>query len=453
MVDKNQDLDENVTRTFIVDKRLGKGAYGIVWKVKRKTSNENFALKKVFDAFRNQVDAQRTYREVCFLKDLQGHPNIISLVGTMKSQNNIDFYLIFEYMDSDLDKLIRKKLLQESHKCFILYQILNGLAYIHSAGVIHRDLKPSNIFINSKCMLKIGDFGMARSLSMLPTDTSNEKLTDYVATRWYRAPEILISSPNYGFPSDMWSFACIVGEIFLEKPLFRGNSSLNQLDLIIEGLPEAERTDIEEYSKEHSRSFVLKFMSPDDHKNILTLLAPIIPVHAKDLLAITMKFHPKKRPTAFELLGHKYISEYKNSLPEQMLNIYLVPKLKEKKLSTDEYRNVLIKGLNDKNVGCNRVHPSKIDIRETLEATQNCQESTETDISNFSKDTSLPDEQRSTSKLESDVISVLQPKNEPQSKEASANSIKPINLQRGAHSQKLKNVFQKVITIMGLRGS
>lgn len=137
------------------------------------------------------------------------------------------------------------------HKKYVVYQSLKALKYIHSADLIHRDLKPSNLLINSQCKIKVADFGLARSLCTQEEDQSTKYiikpfldpvLTEYVATRWYRAPEILLGSQHYTKAVDMWSIGCIVGEMVVGKAIFAGNSTLNQLEKIIEliGRPKPE---------------------------------------------------------------------------------------------------------------------------------------------------------------------------------------------------------------------
>lgn len=111
---------------------------------------------------------------------------------------------------------------------YFLYQILRGLKYVHSAHVLHRDLKPSNLLLNSNCDLKIGDFGLAR------TTSETDFMTEYVVTRWYRAPELLLNCSEYTAAIDIWSVGCILGEIMTRKPLFPGKDYVHQLRLITE---------------------------------------------------------------------------------------------------------------------------------------------------------------------------------------------------------------------------
>jgi len=149
-----------------------------------------------------------------FLQEVNNHENIIRLLNVLKAENDKDIYLIFEYMETDLHAVIRANILEEIHKQYVMYQLFKALKYMHSAELLHRDIKPSNILLNSECQVKIADFGLARSLAQMPdTQSANPILTDYVATRWYRAPEILLGSTRYTFGVDMWSSGCILGEL------------------------------------------------------------------------------------------------------------------------------------------------------------------------------------------------------------------------------------------------
>lgn len=130
-------------------------------------------------------------------------------------------------MEADLHNVIAEGILKEVHIRFIIYQLAKSLKYLHSGSIIHRDLKPSNILVNSNCMIKLCDFGLVRSL--IVKDDSGPILTEGVATRWYRAPEVLLGSKSYSTPADIWSFGCIIYEILAQKPLFPGNSTIDQI--------------------------------------------------------------------------------------------------------------------------------------------------------------------------------------------------------------------------------
>ena len=240
----SDEVDRHVQRKYDITQKLGKGAYGIVWRAMDKKTKDVVALKKIFDAFQNTTDAQRTFREVMFLKEMKGHEHIISLLNVLKADNDRDIYLVFEHMETDLHAAIRANILGDVHKQYIMWQLLKALKFMHSANLLHRDMKPSNLLLNSDCLMKVADFGLARSFKRdaetgaadeppdEPIAGPNEHFTDYIATRWYRAPEILLGSSQYSSAVDMWGAGCILGEILAGKPVFAGSSTIQQLELI-----------------------------------------------------------------------------------------------------------------------------------------------------------------------------------------------------------------------------
>jgi len=231
----SDEVDKGVARRYDVSAKLGKGAYGIVWKSVDKKTRESVAVKKIFDAFQNATDAQRTYREVVYLLQMN-HDNIIRLKNVMKADNGKDIYLIFEYMETDLHAVIRANILEEIHKQYIMAQAFKALKYMHSAHIVHRDLKPANLLLNVDCLMKVADFGLARTLVDIQNGTPGrgDTMTEYVASRWYRSPEILVGSAQYGYAADLWSLGCIFAEMIIGKAVFNGSSTLNQLEVICE---------------------------------------------------------------------------------------------------------------------------------------------------------------------------------------------------------------------------
>jgi len=303
----SEELDKQVARCYEIQQRVGKGAYGIVWKAVSVETGEVVAVKKIFDAFQNATDAQRTFREIMFLQELGDHENILKLLDVMKAENNRDIYLVFEYMETDLHAVIRANILEEVHKEYIIYQLLKALKFLHSGGVIHRDLKPSNLLLNSDCLLKVGDFGLARSI-----DRDNV-LTDYVATRWYRAPEILLGSQQYTAGVDMWSVGCILGELIGGKPMFPGSSTMNQLDRILELTGQPSDEDLESIQS----PFALTMLDtlPPVTKRSYKELYPAASEEALDMLQHLLSFNPNKRYTAEDALEHPYVAAFHN--PEE----------------------------------------------------------------------------------------------------------------------------------------
>lgn len=224
---------------------LGSGAYGLVCSAHDKQRKMNVAIKKLSNPFQTPIHAKRTYREIKLLKHMN-HDNVIGLLDVFTPCDTLEHfkevYLVTQLMSSDLNRIIKAQKLNDDHIKLLVYQLLRGLKYIHSSGVIHRDLKPSNIVVNENCDLRIVDFGLARQ--------SETEMTGYVATRWYRAPEVMLNWMHYNSTMDIWSVGCIMAEMITGKPLFPGNDHIDQLLKIMKlcGTPD------EEFMKKNNKS-------------------------------------------------------------------------------------------------------------------------------------------------------------------------------------------------------
>lgn len=211
-------------------------------------------------------------------------------------------------MESDLHQIIHSaQTLTPEHTRYFLYQLLRGLKYVHSANVIHRDLKPSNLLVNENCELKIGDFGMARGLSSHPEDTYSF-MTEYVATRWYRAPELLLSLSHYTFAIDLWSVGCIFAEMLGRKQLFPGKHYVHQLQLILSVLGTPPEGLISSIRADRVRSYVQSL--PSRTPVPLAKLYPQTEPQALDLLGAMLRFDPRERISVREALEHPYLAKY-----------------------------------------------------------------------------------------------------------------------------------------------
>ncbi|NXO71556.1 MK15 kinase, partial [Phainopepla nitens] len=340
------EVEPLVCRKYEIKRRLGKGAYGIVWEATDRKTGETVAVKKIFDAFRNRTDAQvRSYCPDLGLFPVQEfgeHPNIIKLLDVIQAENDKDIYLIFESMETDLHAVIKKgNLLKDIHKCYILYQLLKATKFIHSGNVIHRDQKPSNVLLDAQCCVKLCDFGLARSLSQLSEEQPSPALTEYVATRWYRAPEILLASRNYTKGVDMWSIGCILGEMLLGKPLFPGTSTMNQIEQILRVIPAPSPEDILALQSEYKAS-VINHMSSRQRVAFEEIFPSSTPPPALDLLKKLLVFNPDKRLTAEEALQHPYVSRFHCPSREPSLDFdVILPLGDDVQLSVAEYRNKL----------------------------------------------------------------------------------------------------------------
>uniref|UniRef100_A0A3B3QGG0 Mitogen-activated protein kinase 15 n=1 Tax=Paramormyrops kingsleyae TaxID=1676925 RepID=A0A3B3QGG0_9TELE len=336
------EVEEHISQKYEIKRRLGKGAYGIVWKAIDRKTGEVVAVKKIFDAFRNRTDAQRTFREILFLQEFGDHSNIVKLLNVIRAQNDKDIYLVFEYMETDLHMVIKKgNLLKDIHKRYIMYQVLRATKFLHSGNVIHRDQKPSNILLDTDCSVKLCDFGLARSLYQIQEDAGNPALTEYVATRWYRAPEILLGSSRYTKGVDMWSVACILGEMLLGKPLFPGTSTINQIERIMRTIPHPTPEDVCSIKSEYGSS-VIQRMLLRPQVPLEDMLPSSVPPDALDLLKHLLVFNPDKRMTAEQALRHPYVSRFHNPAKEPGLDYDVVlPVDDDVQLSVTQYRNKL----------------------------------------------------------------------------------------------------------------
>ncbi|NWY56059.1 MK15 kinase, partial [Chionis minor] len=302
------------------------------------------------------------------LQEFGQHPNIIKLLDVIRAQNDKDIYLIFESMETDLHAVIKKgNLLKDIHKCYILYQLLKATKFIHSGNVIHRDQKPSNILLDADCFVKLCDFGLARSLCQMNEDQGNPPLTEYVATRWYRAPEILLSSRSYTKGVDMWSIGCILGELLLGKPLFPGTSTVNQIEQILRVIPAPSPEDILDMQSDY-RASVINRMTSRQRVTFEEILPSSTPLPALDLLKKLLVFNPDKRLTAEEALQHPYVRRFHCPAREPSLDYdVILPLGDDIQVSVAEYRNKLYEMILEKKLNS---HPKEQVQRENVQLSQ-----------------------------------------------------------------------------------
>eukprot|EP01063_Lacrimia_lanifica_P011284 TRINITY_DN1809_c1_g1_i1.p1 TRINITY_DN1809_c1_g1~~TRINITY_DN1809_c1_g1_i1.p1 ORF type:complete len:391 (+),score=184.45 TRINITY_DN1809_c1_g1_i1:135-1307(+) len=305
---------------FIVDekydmyKTVGTGAYGIVCSAVDTSTSEKVAIKKIGKVFDDLVDGKRILREIKLLSFLN-HENIISIKDLLRPIDRDtfeDIYFASELMDTDLHQIIRsKQKLTDEHHQYFIYQALRALKYIHSANVLHRDLKPGNLLVNGNCDLLICDFGLARGYA-------KNELTDYVVTRWYRPPELLLLSNHYSPAVDIWSIGCILAELLNRKPLFPGRDYINQINIITDALGVPCQEDMEEIKSEEA----VRYLKSIKKKEALPLsrLVPSASKQAQDLIEKMLVFNPNKRITAEEAVAHPYLAQLHDPNDEPVCN-------------------------------------------------------------------------------------------------------------------------------------
>ncbi|XP_061416134.1 serine/threonine-protein kinase MAK-like isoform X1 [Lethenteron reissneri] len=276
-------------------KQLGDGTYGSVLMGRSNETGELVAIKKMKRKFYSW-DECMNLREVKSLKKLN-HANVIKLKEVIRENDCL--YFVFEYMKENLYQLMkdRNKLFPESMIRNIMYQILQGLAFIHKHGFFHRDMKPENLLCMGPELVKIADFGLAREIRSRPP------YTDYVSTRWYRGPEVLLRSTSYSSPIDIWALGCIMAELYTLRPLFPGSSEVDQIFKICQVLGTPKKTD---WPEGHQLAAAMNFRWPQCVPTNLKTLIPNASNEAIHLMRDMLHWEPKKRPNAVQSLRYPY---------------------------------------------------------------------------------------------------------------------------------------------------
>ena len=309
-------------------KHIGNGSYSVVCSCYDKNDGRNVAIKKITNAFDDLNDARRIFREMKLLRYFN-HDNIIPLLDVQKpdSRNFNDVYIITELMETDLHRVIySRQELSDDHIQYFIYQILRGVLFMHSAGVIHRDLKPANILANKNCDLKICDLGLDHGVikdddnsvqklidnpklsielsDEMIYDDSKKDLSEKMIARWYRAPEAILSPNDYTKAVDIWSIGCIFAELLGRQPLFPGDNYLDEIQKIISVLGSPTESDLEFIDKPNVKEFVNKIAKRT--KQNFNVMFPTANPIAIDLLEKMLTFSPDKRYNVEQCIQHPY---------------------------------------------------------------------------------------------------------------------------------------------------
>jgi len=292
------------------DRPIGYGAFGVVWSVTDPRDGKRVALKKMPNVFQNLVSSKRVYREIrmlCFFST-HTHENVLSAHDILQPPH-IDFfqeiYVITELMQSDLHKIIvSSQPLTSDHVKVFLYQILRGLKYLHSARILHRDIKPGNLLVNSNCLLKICDFGLAR----VDEPDMSRHMTQEVVTQYYRAPELLMGAKHYASGIDMWSVGCIFAELLGRRILFQAQTPIQQLELVTDLLGTPTNEDMR-YACDGAKIHMQRRPYKGASLAALYTLSSQATHEAVHLLCQMLVFNPDKRISCSSALAHPYLEE------------------------------------------------------------------------------------------------------------------------------------------------
>ncbi|KAE8915069.1 hypothetical protein PF005_g9358 [Phytophthora fragariae] len=391
-----------IAPNYSIECVLGQGSYGQVVRCKHLPTGEIVAIKKIQNVFSDPIDAKRILRELCILRQLR-HPNIVQIreiIAPLDIDHFQDLFVVFEYLPSDLEKLLHSpQFLTAEHLRWLLLDLLKALKYMHSAEIVHRDLKPANVLLNlSPVAIKICDFGLARGLSSSASTTGRKRkrlgdgstpdestlqgvgvhprtparriqrqLTEHVVTRWYRAPEIIFRDHDYSAAIDVWSVGCIFAELlsmqkssvpshYQREPIFPGVScfplspgagqvalpqdSRDQLNTILDVLGTMDEEDIAEIA-DPDVQFYLRSLPPRQKRNLQEMYPGAEP-EAIDLLTWMLKMNPRKRATLDEALSHKYLASIRSLEEEIVAPGTIQLEFDEKKMNVGEIRQRMV---------------------------------------------------------------------------------------------------------------
>ena len=284
---------------------VGEGAYGIVYKCKNKETGKYVAIKK-FKETEDELVQKTMKRELKMLQQLK-HENIVEFQESFPYKGNL--FLVFEYCEKNLLEVLEESpdgLSPKLIKSFI-YQMCKAIAYMHKNNMIHRDIKPENLLIDEKLNLKLCDFGFARKVKLNKNNNNINEMTDYVATRWYRSPELLLSGGIYGPDVDYWAVGCIMGELADGNPMFPGENETDQINCIIKVLGNLPEVLVNMFYKNpiYEGKELLHVSKPESlERRYIGKLGPT----AIDFMKGLLQLDPKKRLNTETVFQHKYFA-------------------------------------------------------------------------------------------------------------------------------------------------
>lgn len=315
----NEKVHYIASTTFTLNKKysdlkpIGKGSYGVVCKATNNETKRQVAIKKITPMSKTIEDAKHVLREVRLMRHLGNHENIVTLVNLIVRDSADELYIIMELLDSDLHRVLQSsQALSENHFRYFMYQLLNGIQYMHKYRIIHRDLKPGNLLISKDCQLRITDFGLARERPTGIGENRDEDIqspmTEHVVTRWYRAPELMLCPDGfYDYSVDMWSAGCILAEMLGRKPLFPGKNFVHQLSLIFDVIGIPTRNEVMHIKNSQAKKFL---SSQKDKKKVdFSFIFPNASSDFHEILDHILQFDPKNRIDCNEIFKHPFITK------------------------------------------------------------------------------------------------------------------------------------------------
>ena len=286
---------------------VGEGAYGIVYKCKNKETGKYVAIKK-FKETEDELVQKTMKRELKMLQQLK-HPNIVEFQESFTHKGNL--FLVFEYCEKNLLEVLEESpdgLSPKLIKSFV-YQMCKAIAYMHKNNMIHRDIKPENLLIDENLNLKLCDFGFARKVRLNKNNNNVDEMTDYVATRWYRSPELLLSGGIYGPDVDYWAVGCIMGELADGNPMFPGENETDQINCIIKILGNLPEELVNMFYKNpiYEGKKLINISKPETiERRYMEKLGPT----AIDFMKGLLQLDPKKRLNSETVFKHRYFAPF-----------------------------------------------------------------------------------------------------------------------------------------------
>lgn len=324
-------------------KVIGRGAYGIVGAFEDTKTGKKVAIKRTAP-LDDSIDARKMIREIRILHYFR-HENIIDLKRVIfkphVGKGFGEFYLITNLMDADLHKLIRKNRheLTDDHIKYIIYQIFRGMKYLHSRDIIHRDIKPSNILADEDCNVQICDFGFAREQNW-----EQNAMTEYVVTKHYRAPEIMLNAQNYQKAVDIWSVGCTIYELVTGKTLFNAKNYLELIKMFVSVLGTPDESSLEFIKEANAKNFIksLPKAAPRKPTEGIQYSNPAV----LDLIDKCLEFSPDKRITAEGALAHPYLKDFHDPETEPSFEKKVSFEFEKADIDFDSLKKVLLEDIN-----------------------------------------------------------------------------------------------------------